>query len=188
MSSNYRSYSGGLTGMSTMSLVLKLSVAEGGVENFVLSINYCQINALSTVSILYHLVKTFMTHKKQRPFFNCRTDCFIYSFFPNSLSEWSQLVPGIQNSESIAVFKSKLISFIRPSKRSIFNVNDPEGVNYLTRLRLQFSHLNEHKFRHGSLDLFDPLCNCSLEVENNEHLFLRSLNFENPENSLLIMH
>ena len=27
------------------------------------------------------------THKEQRPFFNSRTDCFIYSFFPNSLSE-----------------------------------------------------------------------------------------------------
>ena len=27
------------------------------------------------------------TRKKQRPFFNCRTDCFKYPFFPNSLSE-----------------------------------------------------------------------------------------------------
>ena len=34
-----------------------------------------------------------------------------------------------QNSESIAVFKIKLPSFIRPSKIPLFNVNDPEGVN-----------------------------------------------------------
>ena len=101
----------------------------------------------------------YNTRKKQRPFFNCRTDCFKYSFFPNSLSEWSQLAPEIQNSESIVVFKSKLLSFIRPSKRSIFNVNDPEGVKYLTRLRLRFSHLNEHKFRHGFLDILNLLCN-----------------------------
>ena len=59
------------------------------------------------------------TRKKQRPFFNCRTDCFKYSFFPNSLSEWSQLGPEIQNSKSIVVFKNKLLSFIRSSKRSI---------------------------------------------------------------------
>ena len=107
------------------------------------------------------------TRKKQRSFFNCRTDCFKYYLFPNSLSEWLQLVPEIQSSESIVVFKSKLLSFIRPSKRSIFNVNDPEGVKYLTRLRLRFSHLNEHKFRHGFLDTLNSLCNCSLEVENN---------------------
>ena len=84
------------------------------------------------------------------------------------------------------VFKSKLLSFIRPSKRSIFNVNDPEGVKYLTRLRLRFSHLNEHKFRHGFLDTLNPLCNCSLEVEDNEHFFLRCLNFENARRSLFI--
>ena len=140
-----------------MSLDLKVSVAEDGAENFVLPINYFQLNALSK-----------------------------YSFFPNSLSEWSQLAPEIQNSESIVVFKSKLLSFIRPSKRSIFNVNDPEGVKYLTRLRLRFSHLNEHKFRHGFLDTLNPLCNCSLEVEDNEHFFLRCLNFENARRSLFI--
>ena len=71
------------------------------------------------------------TRKKQRPFFNCRTDCFRYSFFPNYLSEWSQLAPEIQNSKSIAVFKNKLLSFIKPIKRSILNVNHHEGVKYV---------------------------------------------------------
>ena len=55
------------------------------------------------------------TRKKQRPFINCRTDCFKYSIFPSSLSEWSQLAPEIQNSECIVVFKSKIVSFIAPS-------------------------------------------------------------------------
>ena len=99
------------------------------------------------------------TRKKQRPFFNRRTDCFKYSFFSNSLSEWSQLAPEIQNLGPIVVFKSKLLSFIRPSKRSIFNVNNPEGVKYLTRLHLRFNHLNERKFRLGFLDTSNPLCN-----------------------------
>ena len=81
------------------------------------------------------------TRKKQRPFFNCRTDCFKYSFFPNSLSEWSQLVPEIQNSESILVFKSKLLSFIRPSKRYIFSVNGPEGVKDYVKITSSFQSL-----------------------------------------------
>ena len=78
------------------------------------------------------------------------------------------------------------LSFIRPSKRSIFNVNDPEGVKNLTRLHLRFSHLNEHKFRRGFLDTLDPLCSCSLEVEDNEHFFHRCLSFENAWRSLFI--
>ena len=123
-----------------MSLDLKVLVAEGGAENFVLSINYCQLNALSTFSILYHLVKTFMTHARNRDLSSIGE--LIFSNIPNSLSEWSQLAPEIQNLESIEVFKSKLLSFIRPSKRSIFNVNDPEGVKYLIRLHLRFSHLD----------------------------------------------
>ena len=77
----------------------------------------------------------------------------------------------MQNSESIAVFKNKIPSFIRPSKKSIFNVNDPEDAKYLARLRRCFSRLNEHKIRHGFLDTLNPLCNCSLEVEDNEHFF-----------------
>ena len=169
-----------------MSLDLKVLVAEGGAENFVLSINYCQLNALSTFSILYHLVKGFMIHARNRDLFSCRTDCLKYSFFPNFLSEWSQLAPEIQNSESIVISKSKLLYFIRPSNRSIFNVNDPEGVIYLTRLRLRFIHLNEHKFGHSFLDTLNLLCNCSLEVEGNEHFFLRCLNFDNAQRSLFI--
>ena len=121
----------------------------------------------------------FDTSKKQRPFFNCRTGCFRYSFFPNSLSECSQLAPEIQNSESIAVFKNKLLSL----KRS--NVNHPEGIKYLTRLRLRFSHLNENKFRYVSSTL-NPLCNYSLEVEDSEHLFLRCLNLGNAWKAFFI--
>ena len=54
----------------TMSLNLKVLVAEDGVENFVLSINYCQFNTLSTFSILYHLMKAFMTHARNRDLFS----------------------------------------------------------------------------------------------------------------------
>ena len=84
----------------------------------------------------------YVTSKNQIPFFNYKTDYFKYSFF---LTEWLQLAPEIQILKSIAVFKNKPLSFRRPSKRFLFNVNDPEAVRYLTRLRLCFSHLNEHK-------------------------------------------
>ena len=52
-----------------MSLDLNVLVAGGGIENFVLT-NYCQLNALSTFPVLYHLVKAFMTHARNRDIFS----------------------------------------------------------------------------------------------------------------------
>ena len=46
-------------------------------------------------------------------------------------------------------------------------------MKLLTRLRLQFSHLNEHKFRHGFNNTVDPFCACGNEIETTEHFFLR---------------
>ena len=43
----------------------------------------------------------------------------------------------------------------------------------LARLRLDFSHLCEHKFRNGFKDASNPLCSCSIEAETTTHYFLR---------------
>ena len=43
----------------------------------------------------------------------------------------------------------------------------------ITRLRLGFSHLREHKFKHNFRDTLNPLCSCSIEVESTSHYFLR---------------
>ena len=48
------------------------------------------------------------------------------------------------------------------------------GVRLLKRLRLGFSHLKERKFRHNFADTLNPLCSCSLKMEDTEHYFLRS--------------
>ena len=54
----------------------------------------------------------------------------------------------------------------------LFSVYDPLGVKLLTRLRRDFGHLNEHKFRHGFKDTLNPLCTCGAEVETTEHFLL----------------
>ena len=46
-------------------------------------------------------------------------------------------------------------------------------VKLLARLRLQFSHLNEHKFRHGFSDNINLMCACGTEIETTEHFLLR---------------
>ena len=55
----------------------------------------------------------------------------------------------------------------------------------LTRLRLGFSHLREHKFRHDVKDTLNPLCSCSTEAETTAHYFLRC-HFYNSNRSTLV--
>ena len=46
-------------------------------------------------------------------------------------------------------------------------------LQLLTRPRLQFSHLNEHKFIHRFRDTINAMCACGSELETTEHFFLR---------------
>ena len=46
----------------------------------------------------------------------------------------------------INTFKSSILNFVRPRENSVFEVHDIKGVKLLTCLRLDFGHLNEHKF------------------------------------------
>ena len=75
------------------------------------------------------------------------------------------------------LFKKCILEFIRPKANSIFNINNPMGLKYLTRLRLVFSHLKEHKFKHNFQDSVDSLCSCGIETESTKHFLLHCANF-----------
>ena len=94
-----------------------------------------------------------------------------FSYILSRLGTYS-LDPSIINFNLIEVFKSKLLAFIQPVQRSIYNVFNPQGLKFLTQLHLGLSHLNQHRFRHNFKDCINPLCSCSLEVENTLHFFL----------------
>ena len=49
-------------------------------------------------------------------------------------------------------------------------------VKLLTRLRLGLSQLREHKFKHGFLDSFNPICSSSQDIETSNFL-LRCSNY-----------
>ena len=70
-----------------------------------------------------------------------------------------------------------LLNFIKPIGNSTYKIYDTLGMKLLTRLRLGFSHLSEHKFRHNFADSRNPLCSCSLETESTLHFFLRCQNY-----------
>ena len=95
-------------------------------------------------------------------------------FFPYCINEWNSLNDDVRNAKSIHIFK-KIILFEK-KKYSLFFTYDPLGVKLLTRLRLQSSHLNEHKFRHGFGDTVRAMCGCNVEIEDTD-LFLLLCHF-----------
>ena len=100
-----------------------------------------------------------------------RTNRFSNSYFHNTLFEWNLPGEEIKNSISLSQSKIKLLKIIRPERNSVYNISNNEGVRILTKLRLKFSVLNAHKFRHNfdSLTLF---CTCGNDIEDNEHFLL----------------
>ena len=92
-----------------------------------------------------------------------RTKSFKNTFFPYCINEWNNVTVGIRNSKSVSAFKKS----IKCEKK------DPLGVKLLTRLKLQFSHLNEHKFRHGFEDTINTMCAYRSEFETTEQFLLR---------------
>ena len=106
----------------------------------------------------------------------CRTELFRNSFFPFAVNEWNKLDSDIENSDSYAIFRKKLLPSIRPVGNSMYGIYDPFGVTLINRLRLGFSHLREHKFRHNFADNVNLLCSCTLKTENTEYFFLRCQN------------
>ena len=69
--------------------------------------------------------------------------------------------------------KSILKDSFNLKQKSLFAIRDPAGVKLLSRLRLKFSHLNEHKFGHNFKDALSPICNCGSETETTDQFFLR---------------
>ena len=106
----------------------------------------------------------------------CRTTLFQNSFLPLTITEWNKLDTDIKNIDSHVMFRKKLLTFIRPLENDTYEIYDPLGVRLLNRLRLGFSYLREHKFRHNFADTLNPLCSCSFETEDAEHYFLRYQN------------
>ena len=111
------------------------------------------------------------------PSFFIKHDYFKNSFFPSAMTEWNKLDCYISNADSFEVFKKRALSFIWPMPNSIYNIHNFLGVKYLTRLRIGFSQLKEHKFKRNFQDSIDSMCSCSSGIETTIHFFLHCANF-----------
>ena len=128
---------------------------------------------------MYELIPPLLRSHRYQGFLKtlgCRTGLFRNLFLPFVFNEWNKLDSDIKNSDSYAIFRNKLLAFIKPVGNSTYGIYDPFGVRLINRLPLGFSHLYEHKFRQNFADTVNPLYSCTLETENTEHFFLRYQN------------
>ena len=59
---------------------------------------------------------------------------FKSTFFPSAIIEQNELDPAIQNAESLVIFKSNILKFIKPTPRRFFNCYNRKGIRVMTRL------------------------------------------------------
>ena len=93
---------------------------------------------------------TWCSIEKKRKFF-LRKNYIIWNifFFQTPLKkEESKLSGEVRNIGLIDKFKSTALNLIRPIENSDLSIHDINSVKVLTCLRLNFSHLNEHKLWH----------------------------------------
>ena len=91
----------------------------------------------------------------------------------------------MRNSESISLFKSRLLSFIRPVQNNIYDIFDPGDLKFLTRLRVSLTHLNSHRFHYNFQECLNPLCSCSLEIADTTHYLMHCRYFSNGRTDLM---
>ena len=121
-------------------------------------------------------LRTYLTRsstQKTVKTFSTRTKTFESFFFPHCTEAWGDLSEELRNIDSIYTFKSSILNFVRHRENSVFTVHDVNGIKLLTRLILDFCHLNEHKFRHNFNNVSNPMCSFRKEPETTLHYFLR---------------
>ena len=98
----------------------------------------------------------------------CNSDRYKNSFTPDGIRNWNIVIRDFPVMPSINNLKKHLLSLIRPTKKTFFNILDPSGVRYLFLLRLGLSPLRKHMHNHEFKDIF-PNCLCNQGVEDSNH-------------------
>ena len=125
------------------------------------------------ISLIPKSHPTIKTRNSSIPTFHCRTDCFKYSFFPSTLNYWFSLDIKIRNSESTSLFKSRLLSFIRPVQNNIYNIFDPEGI------------ISNSIASRPKSSKYTQISSCSLETGDTTHYLLHCRYFSNQRTDLM---
>ena len=121
-----------------------------------------------------------------RPFDRQNTSRFNNSYFPYCYHHWNILDNAIKNSSSLEIFKKKLLENIRPKRNSCFQIRDKKGVSIITKLRVNFSDLRDHRFRHN-FNCISADCPCGADTESTMHFLLYCNRYHHQRSVLFII-
>ena len=111
-------------------------------------------------SYLYDLLPPLQRFHRNKSCYQplyCRTEVFKNSILPYTRHSLNNLDPEIRRTHSYVNFRKKLLSFVRPTENKTFGMyNLFSGIRLFNRLRSDYSPLNEHAFRHGFGNTFNP--------------------------------
>ena len=102
----------------------------------------------------------------------CRTERYRNSFYPDSVISWNAIGPELRGAESLSIFKKNILKIIRPVKRNIFKIHNPNGIRWIFQLRVGLSPLKSHKKHHKFQDTPDDECVCR-NAETTQHFLLK---------------
>ncbi len=74
-------------------------------------------------------------------------------------------------------FKSSYIKLIRPAKKDIFNIHNPDGMKRIYQLRVGLSPFKAHKKSHNFSDTDNDTCLCGNGAEDTMHFLLSCSHF-----------
>ena len=113
-----------------------------------------------------------------------KTERYNNSFFPFCIKNWNTLDDNIKSSLSLNEFKTKICTFIRPKAHLFYKIHDQLGVKLLTKIRVTFSDLRDHRFNHN-FNCLSPFCICGQADETSLHYFLCCPRYTNLRSTYL---
>ena len=129
---------GVIRGTSKLKLDQELGLESLRIERWLRGMYYLYNNFSTKSPPYFH--KIIPPLHRSHPYPGCfktlrrRTELFRNSLLPFTVNEWNKLDSDIKNSDSYAVFRKKLLAFIRPEGRSTYGIYDPFGVRLINRL------------------------------------------------------
>jgi len=100
-----------------------------------------------------------------------RTDRYDNSFFPYCIKNWNSLDNNIKSLPTLNQFKKNICAFIRTKGNTFYTIRDKVGAKLLTKIRVNFSDLRDHRFNHN-FNCLNSRCVCDLDDETSTHYFL----------------
>ena len=123
-----------------------------------------------------------MKGNHQHPF--SRTERYDNSFFPYCITNWNLFNNSVKSLPSSVSFKNHLNNFVRPTGNSNFGIRDKFGMKLLTKIRVEFSDLRDHRFNHN-FNCLSLICSCGIDDETSVLFFLCCSRFQAKRRVLL---